>query len=341
MGKLSFLDIPRVVSPFPGDILREMQSEISKVMMNHVPELRSNEGSLDPQAHIDSATETISSFVFGIMSNIYKLGLEKVKKEAETILEYLLGNFNNTCYREILKFPDQVAYVKKVLISMTKTTQGIVFLLAFNELEKHENSASHCFRVALLVAEIGEKMKWTPEQKEIGVLSALGHDIMKSLIPSNILSKREDLNNGERAIMDLHSFFSAYFFQTISKVIKDYKLEKKEGVVFDVIKIIAGNHHPSRYLTTDKHKDRISFESELKEAKNFLPIVILADVFVALTEEGRGYKKPFSAQEVFEVLSKEEKAGYISKDSLEAFFSTQSGIDFYQQYLEEAKLESI
>lgn len=116
---------------------------------------------------------------------------------------------------------------------------------------------------------IGEELGYSKEQLHVMEVGAALHDIGKSLIPVEILSKKGRLTDEERKIVNLHSVLG-------------YEILKSAGFGVNVAEIARDHHNPV--------------------SKNpMAQIVRAADIYSAMREE-RSYKKAKTHEEAMEVL---------------------------------------
>ena len=125
---------------------------------------------------------------------------------------------------------------------------------------------------------------------------AILHDLGKVLIPESILTKKGQLNDKEKAIMELHSDLS-------------YQLLRNQGVGNNVLNIVRFHHqnpkqtgYPNMLLT---HKMNLDGQ-----------IVALADKYSALREK-RSYKAQMTEAQALEILRNEVNKG-VSPQAYEA-----------------------
>lgn len=135
---------------------------------------------------------------------------------------------------------------------------------------------------------------FTPDDYEKMAQAALLHDIGKSLIPSEILNKKETLTKEEREIIKMHSELG-------------YELLKSSNLSPKVLKMVKNHHDYGQPHVKD----------------SMTQILTVADIYSAL-KENRSYKKAMSNEEAFSILDKNSSNGEFAKSYVSALKNSQN-----------------
>ena len=121
---------------------------------------------------------------------------------------------------------------------------------------------------------------------DVAYIAGYLHDVGKMYIPSRILNKNSGLDNLERRIVDLHAY---YGYELIRNIEEDER-----------IYLSALYHHGFEKPTLSEVRKDISYE-----VRKYIQIVHSADIYDALTMS-RVYHEPFTAEQIFNILSTDE-----------------------------------
>lgn len=139
----------------------------------------------------------------------------------------------------------------------------------------------------------------------------------------NLAIKIGTLNNAERAKIKDHARVSLEILQTLP-------FPKKYQRVID----IAANHHEK--LDGSGYPRGLSAEELSLEDR----ILILADLYEALSSQDRPYKEPHTLSQIFEILSFMANEGLIDKTLLQFFFESGT-YKQYNPYLQAQQLDDV
>lgn len=127
----------------------------------------------------------------------------------------------------------------------------------------------HSRRVASLSILIGKKVKLTEKENEELMITALLHDIGKTLVPERILNKTTTLNRYEILLLKKHSIYGA------DLISENYSKNIINGVKY---------HH--EFYNGNGYPDKLKGESIPLNAR----IIAIADAYDAMTNS-RPYRK--------------------------------------------------
>lgn len=160
---------------------------------------------------------------------------------------------------------------------------------------------SHIDKTSQLTRALLEYVDLGLTKQEIVTISdaARFHDVGKVCIPDHILYKPERLTKDEFRIIQNHTIFGYEMIMNsdLNPELKRYAAE------------IALHHH--------ERIDGNGYPDHLKEIKNWVQIVSLADVYTALRAK-RIYKSAYSKEEALEIIKK-GLCGKFSREYLIAF----------------------
>jgi len=212
-----------------------------------------------------------------------------VTTEQKTASQKFIEEAQDKIYAKL--FPDKfiAKYINKSFLEQAvKNNPRITQLLASEGLvvtiEPHNMSSitkSHLLPTAkyakIIMQNSGEY--YTPNDYDLMQEAALIHDIGKSLIPAEILNKKEKLTQKEREIIKLHNDLG-------------YEILKSSSLSPRVLALIQ-NHHDYR---NEGPKDSMS------------QILTVADIYSAL-KEVRPYKPQMSDEDAFKILEEGANRG--------------------------------
>ena len=203
----------------------------------------------------------------------YSVSVKDVKDQFELIAKGEPINFNSF-----------LASSMKILSEYHMTSIQL-FDMLHNIRQVDDTIYAHCLNVAFIARVLGKWMKFDKEEINLLTLAGLLHDIGKTKIPSEILTKPEKLNEQELEQVRKHSFYSY-------DMLKNYNLPEK------VLSAIL--HHHER-CDGSGYPDHLPSE----RLDDFTMIIAIADVYDAMTA-ARSYRGPLCP---FTVISNFEKEG--------------------------------
>ena len=144
----------------------------------------------------------------------------------------LAGNTAKLVMKELLQSPQQAKehanqLVNDMVDSAISESEIAVFAVCGNRSD--ERSHVHALNVMVLSLMMARTLNMTEEEARLLGTAALFHDIGKSGLPLEILSKKETLSEGERRIYEHHSELGA-------------EITKKAGLADRVTQIILQHH---------------------------------------------------------------------------------------------------
>ncbi len=180
--------------------------------------------------------------------------------------------------------------------NVLNSAKALKILTEYNEArsESVPTTYNHSVRVACLAVEIGKKLNCTDNELEILKNAALLHDIGKTKVSRDILTKRGSLTDEERISINAHGKATGNILRTIFSNIPELVVR------------VAENHH-NGLKTPQMTKAEIS-ERELK----LHDIICCADVAEAMLSTERTYKNGSNIDYAMGVVEKNVKNGKIS-----------------------------
>lgn len=155
--------------------------------------------------------------------------------------------------------------------------------------QQDEHTARHQRRVAELAVALGRHMQLDSERLEGLYLGALVHDIGKTGIPKEILTKPGPLTREERAVVQTHARIGS---DILAPVILPWPVH-----------VIVAQHHER--LDGSGYPDGLLGEQMLLESR----IVAVADVFQSMCDD-RPYREALSVQTALAELERGEGVIY-------------------------------
>lgn len=142
---------------------------------------------------------------------------------------------------------------------------------------------AHSIRVAALCKKEAQILGLNEELAyEIG----LNHDVGKIYVPQSILNKKEKLTELEKELIDKHAYYG-------------YKALKEAGYKRDIYIPVLFHHGEENAKST-------ILEIPTKEEQQYINILIIADIFDALTSK-RPYKEKMSQEEALVIMRNEKR----------------------------------
>ena len=142
----------------------------------------------------------------------------------------------------------------------------------------------------------------------------------------NLSIRKGTLTNDERDTINNHVKVSY-------KMLKNLPFPKK----YKNIPKIAGSHHKTVDGTGGyAHDELMGSPLTLKEK-----ILAIADVFEALTSPERPYKKPYTLNESFKIISFMVKDGHLDRDIVKLMLNKEIYLEFAKQHLNEIQIDNV
>ena len=171
-----------------------------------------------------------------------------------------------------------------------------------NHIKRHHNeSYEHSVRVGLLSLDLARENEFPEEDILLAGEAGLLHDVGKTSIPVEILSKNGKLNEEERDIVNGHP--RSGFIKIDGE---EYEDVRRVGIAHHEYK--TGKYprkgEDRRKTPRSENTDRRNHDSRISKIAE---LVAIADMFDALTAR-RAYKEPFS-KDVVEKILREQFTG--------------------------------
>jgi len=179
--------------------------------------------------------------------------------------------------------PNQEVLIGTIQGMLQQSRNGIhVFDMIHNLRDYSDETYAHCLNVSLICYVLGKWLGYSKQDLDVLALSGLLHDIGKSLIPKELLTKTTALNKDE-------------FSQIKTHTVRGYDLLRNQPLD-NRVKLSAMMHH--------ERCDGSGYPMNLKadQIEPFAKIVAIADVYEAMTAK-RCYREaicPFEVIHVFE-----------------------------------------
>lgn len=294
-------------------------SEISLIIANGLSE----DTQFYPEVHYSEGDiQTIK--LAAMLHDVGKIATPEVIMQKQTKLEQVYDRVNILIERvEILKRDNRIAYLEEVLGASDddhKQAAEARYQQINKELERLPNF--------LKTANTGNEFMADKDVHHVEELSRINYVRDNQEVPFIDLEERQNLsiragtlNQAERNIINNHA-------QLTLEILSDLPFPKKYGRIVD----IAANHHEkldgSGYPRGLTAKD-IALEDR---------ILILADIYEALSAKDRPYKAPKPLSEITRILSSMANQGHIDKKLLRFFFESGT-YKAYNSHLEENQLD--
>lgn len=171
---------------------------------------------------------------------------------------------------------------------ITKNIESLVHSdsidIIIKELENYDdNTYIHSVRVCVLAVAIGKLLGFSNDRLAELALAGLLHDIGKLFIPVSIINKPSRLDDIERAIINSHTAYGAYFIKESYPNISD---EVMYGV-YEHHEKLDGTGYPSRLIGN--------------EISLFGRILAIADIFEAYSS-ARSYHEARTIEETIDFM---------------------------------------
>ncbi len=162
-------------------------------------------------------------------------------------------------------------------------------------------------------------------QQEI-IINSKKQDFLTHDELHNLTIEKGTLTQDERDIINNHVIISY-------KILKNLPFPKK----YKDIPKIAGSHHKSVDGASGYAADELmGIPLTLKES-----ILAVADVFEALTSPERPYKKPYTLNESFKIMSFMVKDGHLNKEIVDFILSNNLHVEYANRYLDKAQIDKV
>ncbi len=188
-------------------------------------------------------------------------------------------------FKNIFSNRDPKNNIKKIenlaRVMYQETNSNINLLdMIFSSIETSDNLFTHTSNVALISVRLGQWLGFNEKELSLLMKCAIFHDIGMTLIPSELIEKKEHLTSDEIKTVRKHT--------TIG-----YEVLNKFDFIDDSVKRAALLHH-ERY-------DGSGYPLGLKgdEIDDFSKIIAIADVYCAMTSP-RPYREAFCPFQVIE-----------------------------------------
>lgn len=192
---------------------------------------------------------------------------------------------------------DDYMYIARGIVSDISKEKGIYTTL--NLINNFDNDTyMHCLNVAVYAGTFGMVYGLPSERVELLVEAALLHDIGKSQIPLDILTKPGKLTEEERRIINNHPEYG-------------YNILKDLNSISSVVRVSVLEHH--------ENEDGSGYPNNYDHKKIYLfaKMIHICDVYEAMLAK-RSYKNKLNPTEVIEFMM--SKAGTMfNKELLEVF----------------------
>jgi putative nucleotidyltransferase with HDIG domain len=141
------------------------------------------------------------------------------------------------------------------------------------------DTAHHSMNVAILALFVGQRLDFSRDQMAMLGVAAMLHDIGKTRVPREILTKASALTQAERALVQQHPIFGAEMLRALAGP-------------SDLSMVVAFEHHANYDLSgyprlTTKPRPQL-----------FARLVQIVDVFDAATTSRRAYRRPQAPEDV-------------------------------------------
>lgn len=209
----------------------------------------------------------------------FNFNISRITPEAARVL----FNINPSAFLHSMLNKDIIAYAVKQNPNIKKILMNNNMPLIINPRNVDGIVTAHINPATDYAVAIAKDMNLPDSQIQVIKKGLLLHDYGKVLIPSQILTNKDELTKQERKIINLHSELGAELLQTI-------------GIEDEVTEIVRNHHAP------------LSKNPSLNAQ-----IARVADVYSALRED-RSYHKSFSPKTSFKILNKMAAEGKVDGD---------------------------
>jgi putative nucleotidyltransferase with HDIG domain len=148
--------------------------------------------------------------------------------------------------------------------------------------DHHPQTHAHSLRVAALVTEVGQRLRWPAARLRQLRNAALLHDIGKLDVPVEILDSGRKLTEQQRLIIDAHSISG-------DRICREAGLNELAPFVRAIHERCDGNGYPD-----EVHLDGIPLVSR---------IIAVCDAYDASTDPARTYRPPLTVVEAITMLN--------------------------------------
>jgi HD-GYP domain-containing protein (c-di-GMP phosphodiesterase class II) len=222
---------------------------------------------------------------------------------------------------EILIRDTEINYLKECLKGKGKANEQVleeqIRKIRVDQNFLHDCNSPSCFMTPEKIArieEIGKEYKWERDGQELPFLNSL--EIENLSIRSGTLNARERKIIEDHVVMSIHMLRSIPYPRHLQRVPE-----------------IAGAHH-ERLDGSGYPKGLVGSEMSI-QAK----ILMIADVFEALTSANRPYRQPMKLSEVIDILKKEVSDGKLDRDLVDLFIKEKVHLQYACRFLKPEQID--
>ncbi len=177
----------------------------------------------------------------------------------------------------------QHAQSSQLVKNVLQSTETLLYL---DQLQRHHKETyAHSIRVGLLSIDIGYDFSFDEVQAYLLGTASVLHDIGKTQIPKELLSKKTPLTEADRALLQEHPRIGYGLLETFSD---------------PLVRMVVIAHHEYQPQGYPRQESREKNEGLLALAQ----IVAVSDLYDALARP-RAYKPAFSQEKVKELLDQQ------------------------------------
>ena len=261
-----------------------------------------------------------------LLHDIGKIITPEAIVDKATRLETIVDRINNISIRfDILRRDSYIQYIEKKHTNL-KDIDLLTneYNLALEKIDNDEEFLKKCNKAAFISDNEIERIHIIGEQKIY--INSVETNFLSINEIENLSIQKGTLTKDERDIINNHVTVSY-------KMLKSLPFPKK----YKNIPKIAGSHHKSVDGKSGyADKELMGVPLNLKEK-----ILAIADVFEALTSPERPYKKPYTLNESFKIISFMVKDGHLDKDIIQFMLDKKLYLEFANKYLHEQQIDEV
>jgi len=261
-----------------------------------------------------------------LLHDIGKIITPEAVVDKATRLETIMDRINNISIRfDILRRDSYIKYIQmRYIDGNSSDTLTDEYNIKLENIDKDEQFLIKCNSSAFVSDSDIQRIQSIAKQKIL--INSKETNFLSDDELFNLSIQKGTLTNEERDIINNHVKVSY-------KMLKNLPFPKK----YKNIPKIAGSHHKTVNGMNGYAADELmGIPLNIKER-----ILAIADVFEALTSPERPYKKPYTLNESFKIISDMVEDGHLDKDIIKFILNKKIYLTFANKYLTKQQIDEV
>jgi len=261
-----------------------------------------------------------------LLHDIGKIITPEAVVDKATRLETIMDRINNISIRfDILRRDSYIKYIQmRYIDGNSSDTLTDEYNIKLENIDKDEQFLIKCNSSAFVSDSDIQRIQSIAKQKIL--INSKETNFLSDDELFNLFIQKGTLTNEERDIINNHVKVSY-------KMLKNLPFPKK----YKNIPKIAGSHHKTVNGMNGYAADELmGIPLNIKER-----ILAIADVFEALTSPERPYKKPYTLNESFKIISDMVEDGHLDKDIIKFILNKKIYLTFANKYLTKQQIDEV